>query len=255
MLESSTRAYSGGHDLRFVKGHDLTERLEDGLIRCEHERIVAEARVPRILLRKQEFIEDAGGHEDRFTETHGKSVDIVWITLTVLLHLFEKSVGLLLSRGVKESNLTALIRGIIGRIGESIPSVPPVVEHFIDLLVIHEFLHENIHFQCLELRFPQKGVGILLTVVVGKKFSREVIIAGTDLTSVRRVVMPQLCVEGKTWIKSCGHLTHLHFKRLGEQVGDFDFDGARIFRDIVDSLYQFALAGNVGHGGCMTTPS
>ena len=204
------------HDLRFVKGHDLTERLEDGLIRCEDQRIVAETLVPRILFRKQEFIEDAGGHEDGFSKSHRKCIDIVWIALTVLLHLLEERVGLLFSRGVKESNLTALTNGIIGRIGEVIPSVTPVVKHLIDLLVIHEFLHKNIHLQRLKLRLPQEGVGILLAVVVGEEFSREVIITGANFSSVRRVVIPQLLVEGKIRIKSCGHLTHLQFQRLGE---------------------------------------
>lgn len=66
-----------------------------------------------------------------------------------------------------------------------------------DLLVIHEFLHKNIHLKSLELRLPQKGVWILLAVVVGEEFSREVIITGANLSSVRRVVIPQLLVEGK----------------------------------------------------------
>lgn len=52
----------------------------------------------------------------------------------------------------------------------------PVIEHLMDLLVIHEFLHKNIHLKSLELRLPQKGVWILLAVVVGEEFSREVII-------------------------------------------------------------------------------
>ena len=209
---------------------------------------MAETLVPRILFRKQEFIEDAGGHEDGFAKSHRECVNIVRITLPVLLHLLEERVGLLFGRGVKESNLTALTDGIIGCVGEAVSSVTPVVEHLIDLLVIHEFLHKNIHLQRLKLRLPQEGVGILLAVVVGEEFSREVIITGANLSSVRRVVIPQLLVEGKIRIKSCRHLTHLHFQRLGEQVGDLDFDGAGTFRNIVDTLYQFTLAGNISHG-------
>ena len=236
------------YDLCFVKGHDLTERLEDGLIRCKDQRIVTEPFVPRILFRKQEFIKDAGGHEDGFTKSHRKCVDIVRITLPVLLHLLEERVGLLFGQIDTEPDLTSLIHGIIGCVGEAVSSVTPVVEHLIDLLVIHEFLHKNIHLQRLKLRLPQEGVEILLAVVVGEEFSREVIITGANLSSVRRVVIPQLLVEGKIRIKSCRHLTHLHFQRLGEQVGDLDFDGAGTFRNIIDTLYQFTLAGNISHG-------
>lgn len=96
------------HDLRFVKGHDLTERLEDGLIRCEDQRIVAEPFVPRILFRKQKFIEDAGGHEDGFAKSHRECVDIIWITLPVLLHLLEERVGLLFGQIDTEPDLTSL---------------------------------------------------------------------------------------------------------------------------------------------------
>ena len=177
---------------------------------------MAETLVPRILFRKQEFIEDAGGHEDGFAKSHRKCVNVVWIALTVLLHLLEERVGLLLRWSIKKTNLTVSFQCIIGCVGEAVSSVTPVVEHLIDLLVIHEFLHKNIHLQRLKLRLPQEGVGILLAVIIGEEFSREVIITGANLSSIRRVVIPQLLVEGKIRIKSCRHLTHLHFQRLGE---------------------------------------
>ena len=101
------------YDLCFIKGHDFTERLEDGLIRCKDQRIVTEPFVPRILFRKQEFIEDAGGHENRLTKSHCKSVDIVWITLAVLLHLLEERVGLLFRWSIKKTNLTVFLQCII----------------------------------------------------------------------------------------------------------------------------------------------
>ena len=101
------------YNLRFIKGHDLTERLEDGLIRCEDQRIVAETLVPRILFRKQEFIEDAGGHENRLAKSHRKCIDIVWITLAVLLHLLEDRIGLLLRWSIKKTNLTVSFQCII----------------------------------------------------------------------------------------------------------------------------------------------
>lgn len=52
----------------------------------------------------------------------------------------------------------------------------PVIEHLIDLLVIHEFLHKDIHLQSLKLWLAQKGVGILLAVVVSEELPRKVII-------------------------------------------------------------------------------
>ena len=124
----------------------------------------------------------------------------------------------------------------------------PVIEHLIDLLVVHEFLHKDIHLQCLELRLAQKGMRILLAVVVGEELPREVIITRTNLSTVRAVVVPQLLTKGKIRVKLICHLTHLHFQRLGEQVGNLDFNRAGTLRDIVDALYHLILAGDICHG-------
>ena len=133
------------HDLCFVKSHDLTERLEYGFIRCKHKGIVAKSLVPRILIRKQELVEDTSSHKNGFSKSHREGIDVVWIILSVFLHLFKECVGLFLGRSVKETNLTTFIESIIRCIGEAISLMTPVIEHFIDLLVVHEFLHKDIH--------------------------------------------------------------------------------------------------------------
>ena len=66
----------------------------------------------------------------------------------------------------------------------------PVIEHLIDLLVIHEFLNENIHLQSLKLWLTQKSMVVLLTIVVGKELSCKVIITGTNFSSIRSIVVP-----------------------------------------------------------------
>ena len=90
----------------------------------------------------------------------------------------------------------------------------PVIEHLIDLLIIHEFLHKNIHLQSLELRLAQKGMGVFLAVIIGEELSREVIVTGTNFSTVCTVVVPQLLTKGKIRVKLICHLTHLHFQRL-----------------------------------------
>ena len=96
----------------------------------------------------------------------------------------------LLLRGLgKDFNLTAFVDRVIGSVGEEIPSMAPVIKHLVDLFVIHELFHENIYLQSLKLWLPQKGMGILLAVVVCEEFPRKVIITGTNLSAVGVVVV------------------------------------------------------------------
>ena len=77
------------NDLCFVESHDFTERLEYGFVRRKHEGVVAKTLVPRILLRKQKLVEDAGRHKDGFAKSHREGIDVVRVVLAVLLHLLE----------------------------------------------------------------------------------------------------------------------------------------------------------------------
>ena len=173
---------------------------------------MAKPLIPWILFCKQKLIENTGSHKNGLTKAHRESVNIVWIILTVLFHLLEDRIRLLFSRCIEKANLTALINSIIGCIRKSVPSVTPIVEHLIDLFVVHEFLHKHIHFQCLKLRLTQERMRIFLAVIIRKKFSCEIIVTGTDFSTVGGVVVPKLLIKGKIRIKGSSHLTHLHFQ-------------------------------------------
>lgn len=151
---------------------------------------MAKTLVPRILLRKQKLVEDTGRHKDGFAKSHREGIDVVRIVLAVLLHLLEERVGLFLGEVDSQAKLTAFVDGIVGRIRETVSLMTPIIEHLIDLLVVHEFLHKDIHLQSFELRLAQKSVGILLAVIIGEELPREVIVTGTNLSTVCAIVVP-----------------------------------------------------------------
>lgn len=58
----------------------------------------------------------------------------------------------------------------------------------------------------------QERMRIFLAVIIRKKFSCEIIVTGTDFSTVGGVVVPKLLIKGKIRIKGSSHLTHLHFQ-------------------------------------------
>lgn len=77
----------------------------------------------------------------------------------------------MLSRCIEQANLTVLRDRVIGSIREIVPLISPVIKHLVDLRITHEFFDEDIHLQSLKLWLPEKGMRILLAVVIGEELS------------------------------------------------------------------------------------
>src|SRR5690606_25057700 len=59
-------------DERQIEGLDFLQRLKDGLVGSEYERVLAVLRVLAELVGQQKLVEYARGHEDRLTQAHGQ---------------------------------------------------------------------------------------------------------------------------------------------------------------------------------------
>ena len=99
----------GRNDKSFIKGYNFFERLQYRFVGCEHKCIVAKTVILGILVGKQKLIEDTSSHQNSFSETHGKCIDIVWVYLGDIFHHLEYFCSLLLSKVIKQLNLPTFI--------------------------------------------------------------------------------------------------------------------------------------------------
>ena len=177
------------HHLCLIKGHDLMERVKHRLIRSEYKCVLAVTLILRVLLCKQELIEDASSNQDSLAESHSQSVDIVRIVLLKLLHLLEDSFILIVAQ-VDKAELSVLMDTIIGGVREPVAAVPPIIEDLIHMSIIKKLLDKYIHFQRVELRLTEESIGIFALIVICEELSCQVIVTGAYLTTVLYIESP-----------------------------------------------------------------
>ena len=188
----------GRHDLCEVKGLDLFQRLQNGLVRREDQCVVAVTLVLLEFVAQQELVEDAGRHQDRLAGPHGQREDVVGVDAGVLAHRRKDGLVLLLRDLVEKVALT-VVADDAAFFAASEPTLlfEPVLEDLFDLGVVHELLEEDIDLERFELWLAQEGLGVLVRIVEVQELAGQFLVVGADGATVRAIELPEEVEKGE----------------------------------------------------------